>query len=136
MSLGDLSDDVANGLRKEARDALKAGKNLNPEAVARKAVLDRLGLKGTKAQITGNAIDWQKQAELAKLSGAGEQLRGKLIDDNLQLQNLLNQAVERTGGKATDQIGAMQGVADSLRYQLDQNKQFIGAAYDAAKSSR
>ncbi|MDH2523303.1 glycoside hydrolase family 24 protein [Acinetobacter baumannii] len=135
MSLGDLSDDVANGLRKEARDALKAGKNLNPEAVARKAVLDRLGLKGTKAQITGNAIDWQKQAELAKLSGAGDQLRGKLIDDNVQLQNLLNQAAERTGGNATDQFGAMQGAISSLNSQLDQNKQFIGAAYDAAKKA-
>ncbi|HFF8267464.1 TPA: glycoside hydrolase family 104 protein [Acinetobacter baumannii] len=135
MSLGDLSDDVVNGLRKEARDALKAGKNLNPEAVARKAVLDRLGLKGTKAQITGNAIDWQKQAELAKLSGAGDQLRGKLIDDNVQLQNLLNQAAERTGGNATDQFGAMQGAISSLNSQLDQNKQFIGAAYDAAKKA-
>ncbi|EPX3864218.1 glycoside hydrolase family 24 protein [Acinetobacter baumannii] len=135
MSLGDLSDDVANGLRKEARDALKAGKNLNPEAVARKAVLDRLGLKGTKAQVTGNAIDWQKQAELAKLSGAGDQLRGKLIDDNLQLQNLLNQAAERTGGNATDQFGAMQGAISSLNSQLNQNKQFIGAAYDAARKA-
>ncbi|MFK6747771.1 glycoside hydrolase family 104 protein [Acinetobacter baumannii] len=135
MSPGDLSDDVANGLRKEARDALKAGKNLNPEAVARKAVLDRLGLKGTKAQVTGNAIDWQKQAELAKLSGAGDQLRGKLIDDNLQLQNLLNQAAERTGGNATDQFGAMQGAISSLNSQLNQNKQFIGAAYDAARKA-
>ncbi|EXB85707.1 hypothetical protein J542_0581 [Acinetobacter baumannii 299505] len=135
MSLGDLSDDVANGLRKEARDALKSGKNLNPEAVARKAVLDRLGLKGTKAQITGNAIDWQKQAELAKLSGAGDQLRGKLIDDNVQLQNLLNQAAERTGGNATDQFGAMQGAISSLNSQLNQNKQFIGAAYDAARKA-
>lgn len=133
MSLSDLSDDVVNGLRKEAADALKSGKNLNPEAVARKAVLDRLGLKGTKAQVTGNAIDWQKQAELAKLSGAGDQLRGKLIDDNVQLQNLLNQAAERTGGNATDQFGAMQGAISSLNSQLDQNKQFIGAAYDAAK---
>ncbi|WP_436463104.1 hypothetical protein [Acinetobacter seifertii] len=135
MSLGELSDDVANGLRKEATDALKSGKNLNPEAVARKAVLDRLGLKGTRAQISGNAIDWQKQAELAKLSGAGDQLRGKLIEDNVQLQNLLNKAAERTGGNATDQFGAMQNAASSLTSQLDQNKHFIGAAYDAAKKA-
>lgn len=135
MSLGDLSDDVANGLRKEAANALKAGKNLNPEAVARKAVLDRLGLKGTKAQITGNALDWQKQSELAKLTGAGDQLRGKLIDDNVQLQDLLNKAAERTGGNATDQFGAMQGAVSSLNSQLDQNKQFIGAAYDAARKA-
>lgn len=135
MSLGDLSDDVANGLRKDAANALKAGKNLNPEAVARKAVLDRLGLKGTKAQVTGNALDWQKQSELAKLTGAGDQLRGKLIDDNVQLQDLLNKAAERTGGNATDQFGAMQGAVSSLNSQLDQNKQFIGAAYNTARNA-
>ncbi len=135
MSLGELSDDIANGLRKDAANALKGGKNLNPEAVARKAVLDRLGLKGTKAQITGNALDWQKQSELAKLTGAGDQLRAKLIDDNVQLQDLLNKAAERTGGNATDQFGAMQGVISSLNSQLDQNKQFIGAAYDAARKA-
>lgn len=135
MSLGDLSDDVVRGLRKEAADALKSGKNLNPQAVARKAVLDRLGLKGTKAQITGDAIDWQKQAELAKITGSGDSLRGKFIEDNVELQNLLNKASEKTGGNATDQYGAMKNALDSVSTQLDQNKQFIGAAYDAAKKA-
>ena len=75
IRLGDLSDEVANGLRQDAQKALRSGKNLNPEAVARKAVLDRLGIKGTQAQITGDAKLWQKEAELAKISGAGDQLR-------------------------------------------------------------
>ncbi|HAV3775883.1 hypothetical protein [Acinetobacter baumannii] len=135
MSLGDLSDDVANGLRKEARDALKAGKNLNPEAVARKAVLDQVGIKGTKGQVSGNAEVWQREAELAKLQNVGTPLREKFIEDNKQLANLLEDATTRTGGKAVDQYGAMQSVVNSLNSQLDQNKQFIGAAYDAAKKA-
>lgn len=135
MSLGELSDDVANGLRKEARDALKAGKNLNPEAVARKAVLDQVGIKGTKGQVSGNAEVWQREAELAKLQNVGTPLREKFIEDNKQLANLLEDATTRTGGKAVDQYGAMQSVVNSLNSQLDQNKQFIGAAYDAAKKA-
>ncbi|WP_151823437.1 hypothetical protein [Acinetobacter nosocomialis] len=135
MSLGDLSDDVANGLRKEAADALKSGKNLNPEAVARKAILDQVGIKGTKAQVSGNAQQWQREAELAKLQDVGAPLREKFIDDNKQLASLLDSANARTGGKAVDQIGAMQNAVSSLGNQLDQNKQFIKAAYDAASKA-
>ncbi|SSQ30158.1 Uncharacterised protein [Acinetobacter baumannii] len=135
MSLGDLSDDVINGLRKEAKDALKAGKNLNPQAVARKAVLDQVGIKGTKGQVSGNAQQWQKEAELAKLQNVGAPLREKFIDDNKQLASLLDSANASTGGKATDQYGAMQNALSSVNSQLDQNKQFINAAYDAAKKA-
>ncbi|WP_436872657.1 hypothetical protein [Acinetobacter haemolyticus] len=135
MSLGELSDDVARALRSDAEKLLKSGKDLNADAVARKAVLDRLGLKGTRAQVSGNAQDWQKQAELAKISGSGDQLRDKLIDDNVQLQRLLNKAAEKTGGNATDQYGAMQNALDSVNTQLQQNKGFIGAAYDAARKA-
>ncbi len=135
MSLGDLSDDVANGLRKEAADALKSGKNLNPEAVARKAVLDQVGIKGTKGQVSGNAQQWQKEAELAKLQNVGAPLREKFIDDNKQLANLLDSANASTGGKATDQYGAMQNALSSVNSQLDQNKQFINAAYEAARKA-
>lgn len=135
MSLGELSDDVANGLRKEAADALKSGKNLNPEAVARKAVLDQVGIKGTKAQVSGNAQQWQKEAELAKLQNVGAPLREKFIDDNKQLASLLDSANARTGGKAVDQLGAMQNAISALGNQLDQNKQFINAAYEAARKA-
>lgn len=135
MSLGELSNEVANGLRNDAKKLLQSGTDLNPDAVARKAVLDRLGLKGTRAQVTGNAQDWQQQAELAKISGAGDQLRGKLIDDNVQLQRLLNEASGRTGGSSTDQYGAMQSALDAVTGQLDQNKQFIRAAYGNARTA-
>lgn len=135
MSLSELSDDVVNGLRKEAADALKSGKNLNPEAVARKAVLDQVGIKGTKAQVSGNAQQWQKEAELAKLQNVGAPLREKFIDDNKQLASLLDSANARTGGKAVDQLGAMQNAISALGNQLDQNKQFINAAYEAARKA-
>lgn len=135
IRLGDLSDEVANGLRQDAQKALRAGKNLNPEAVARKAVLDRLGIKGTQAQITGDAKLWQKEAELAKISGAGDQLREKFISDNSQIANLLDEAILKTGGRATDQYGAVKNAADALLDQQSQNKAYIGAAYNAARNA-
>ena len=133
VKIGDLSDDVVAGLRKEVGAALKSGKAVNKEAVARKIVFDRLGIKPTRAQLTGDPVLWQKQAELAKIQGAGDPLRQTLINNENQVIGALDDVIAKTGGKATDQYGAIKGAADSLLDQNAQNKAFIGAAYDNAR---
>lgn len=136
VKIGDLSDDVVAGLRKEVGAALKSGKAVNKEAVARKIVFDRLGIKNpTRAQLTGNPVLWQKQAELAKIQGAGEPLRQALINNENQVIGALDDVIAKTGGKATDQYGAIKGAADSLLNQNTQNKAFVGAAYDNAMNA-
>ena len=133
VKISDLSDNVVAGLRKEVGAALKSGKAVNKEAVARKVVLDRVGIKNpTRAQLTGNPILWQKQAELAKIQGAGDPLRQTLINNENQVIGALDDVITKTGGKATDQYGAIKGAADSLLDQNAQNKAFVGAAYDNA----
>lgn len=134
MSLGELSDEVAKGLREDAMKAFQSGRNLSTEAVARKTVLDKLGIKGTQAQISGNAKQWQSEAELAKVQGAGDKLREKFISDNENLKKLLDAESARTGGNSVDQYGAGMDAAETLLNQHAQNKQFVSAAYDHAKS--
>lgn len=133
VKIGDLSDDVVAGLRKEVGAALKSGKAVNKEAVARKIVFDRLGIKPTRAQLTGDPILWQKQAELAKIQGAGDPLRQTLINNENQVIGALDDVIAKTGGNATDQYGAIKGATDSLLDRNAQNKAFIGAAYDNAR---
>lgn len=135
VKIGDLSDDIIAGLRKDVGAALKSGKAVNKEAIARKVVFDRLGIRPTQAQLTGNPILWQKQAELAKIQGAGDPLREKLVQDNVQLAGLLDDVALKTGGKANDAYGAASGAIDALKGQQAQNKEFISAAYDAARKS-
>lgn len=135
LSLGQLSDDVANGLRQDALKALQSGKDLNTTAVARKAVLDRLGLKGTNAQVTGDVKQWQQQAELAKINGAGDPLRDKFIDDNVQLTRLLNEAAENTKGRSIDRYGAMEDALSAVQGQLAQNKDYIRTIYNSARKA-
>src|SRR5690606_22990280 len=135
MRLSELSDEVANGLRNEAKKALQSGKDLSPEAIVRKAALDKVGIKGTRAQITGNAKQWQQEAELAKVQGAGDDLREKFISDNKQLSDLLNEQITATGGKSVDQFGVGKDAAESLLGQHASNKQFVKEAYNAAKNA-
>ncbi|MEG0346725.1 MAG: hypothetical protein RR605_01630, partial [Acinetobacter sp.] len=135
VKISDLSDDVVAGLRKEVGAALKSGKAINKEAVARKIIFDRLGIKPTRAQLNGDPILWQKQAELAKIQGAGDPLRQTLINNENQVIGALDDVISKTGGKATDQYGAIKGAADSLLDQNAQNKAFVGAAYDNAMNA-
>lgn len=135
IKLSDLSDDVAQGLRRDAKKALDAGYNLNPKAVERKAVLDSLGIKGTKAQITGNAQQWQKEAELAKVNGVGNALRDKFIGDNQQLNDLLEQSIKNTGGNALDNLGAAQVARDTLNHFDQQAHTKINQMYQAARDA-
>lgn len=132
MRLSELSDEVANGLRNEAKKALQSGKDLSLEAIVRKAALDKVGIKGTRAQITGNAKQWQQEAELAKVQGVGDDLREKFISDNKRLSDLLDEQITATGGKSVDQFGVGKDAAESLLDQYASNKQFVNAAYDVA----
>lgn len=135
MKLSDLSDDVAKGLRADAKKALSSGKALSPDAVARKVVLDRLGIKGTRAQITGDPKLWQQEAELAKVS-AGDALRDKFIADNKKLAGLLDESITATGGKAIDQYGVSQEAMETLVGRYAKNKEFVGSAYDIARKAQ
>ena len=58
-----------------------------------------------------------------------------MVQDNQQLAGFLDDAALKTGGKADDAYGAASGAIDALKGQQAQNKEFIGAAYDAARKS-
>lgn len=135
IKISDLSDDIVKGLKKDVAAALKSGKAVDSEAIARKVVLDRVGIRPTKAQLTGNPKLWQKEAELAKLQDVGEPLRDKFVKDNIQLRTLVDDEIAKVGGKADDGFAAAQNATDSLLKQNKQNKSFVNAAYDNAYKS-
>lgn len=135
VKLSDLSADVQRVLRADAKKALQSGKALSPEAVARKVALEKVGIKGTKGQITGDAKQWQQEAELAKLQGVGDDLREKFISDNKRLGELLDNEAQATGGNSIDAFNAGKGAAESLLGQYRQNKDFVSQAYDFAKNA-
>lgn len=136
ISLNDLSQTVVKSLRDDAIKAVQSGKNLNPTAVARKVVLDRLGLKGTRAQVSGDAAQWQHEAELAKIQNAGTLLRDKFIDDDKQLTRLLEEAEQSTGGKSIDRYGVMDSALESIQNQLGKNKEYINSLYNSAQKAQ
>lgn len=137
IRMGDLSDDILRGLRKDVGAALKSGKAVNKEAVARKVVFDRLGITPTKAQLTGDPKLWNQQAELSKVQTfkGNNPLQDKLIQDNEKLSTLMDDFVVNTNGAAPDQYGAMSKAVDALDNHNATMKQQVGQMYDAAKAA-
>lgn len=131
INIGDLPEEFANSLRKNAVSAIRSNKTINEDALVRQAKLGELGLKGTQAQITRNPQQWQKEAELAKVSG-GDALRNKHIDDDSKLNNLMSEASDKTGGTAVDQYGAMQNVVNAAKNKLDSSKENYKSLYNRA----
>lgn len=135
ISIDDLSASVRETLRKNAIKAEKAGKNIDKDAAARAALLESLGIKGTKGQITRDPIQWQREAELAKIDGAGDKLREKFVDDNAKLKGLMDDVAGGTGGTAPNNYVAMQNALDTTRDKLAQNKEYVDSLYAMARNA-
>lgn len=131
-----LSSAIKQSLQTDVQKALLSGKAADPQSVIRKITLEKLGLKGAQAQISGRPQDWQKSAELAKIQGAGDPLRAKFTQDNENLTSLLGQAEAKTGGKAIDEYGAMQSATKAISDQSSLNKEYIKMAYGSARTAQ
>lgn len=135
LKLEDLPDDVAKALRADAKKALKAGKVLDDDAIARKAFLESKGFKPTHAQVTRNATDWTNERELAKLKSTDGVLTQKYVDDDTQLRQMLDDEIVATGGKKTDDYAFNQELLATAQAKIAQNKEKVRQAYDVAKNA-
>jgi len=84
-------------LSAEAQRLLSAEDVVDPAARARQLFLEEQGLTGTRAQITGEAAEFQAQQELAKTSG---RVRTALEAQEQVLAGRFENAISATGGSA------------------------------------
>ncbi len=86
-------DDFAN----QTRQQLQTADVQDPAALARQRFLEQQGITPTRAQVTGEAADFQTQQELAKTSG---RVRRALEAQEEVIQRNFENAVGATGGSA------------------------------------
>lgn len=132
LKLSDLSDDTVKTLRSQAKNAVKSGRALDDDTIARIAFLESKGFKPTKAQATRNATEWTAERELAKRKGAGDILTGKYVEDNQHLLQMLDDEIVATGGQKTDNYGMNQDILQTAQAKIQANKAKTRQAYDVA----
>jgi len=128
LNVNQLTDDVMNGLVRDAQAALKVGGNLNPAQMARKADIENVGATPFKAAITREPRDWQQFKNLRGVEGAGDDIV-RVEQANAQA---LTDALQRvgSGGKSKYEVG--ESVIDAVSKKSREMQSEIGKLYQAA----
>jgi hypothetical protein len=129
-----LSDQVKASLIADAKKALSAGGQLDPQALARKADFEELGMKPTLGQILREKDPGQFQFEknTVGIQGAGESIGQRFTEQNAQLIQRLN---ELRAGQGLDKFQAAQGILGHLKGVDDARNSAVNALYDKAKNA-
>lgn len=104
VDLASLGETGRAALQRDTRRALSTGADLSPEALVRRERMRRFGYEGPSGPTEGQlTLDpWQRgdESDLSKLTGVGEDLKGRF--EAQQQQDLLNveQFQEQYGGPA------------------------------------
>jgi hypothetical protein len=116
-------------LNAESKRLFETGDISDEAAAARKMFLEERGITPTRAQITGDATDFQSQQELFKTSG---KVRRALEGQEDVLSSQFENAITATGGSANaSRSSAMDFIADRS-IDLDRS---ISDAYKAAREA-
>lgn len=126
IDIKSITPQMANFINQEADKALKSGKNLDLEALARSADFESLGMKPLLGQVTRDPTQF---AQERNLRGAGTAIQERLTEQNKTLQNIFGKGAEG----ATEPYQAGNRFIDTLRQQDEAAKSQIDALYKAAR---
>ncbi|ABX34599.1 hypothetical protein Daci_1959 [Delftia acidovorans SPH-1] len=131
-----IPERARQALRTELRDALQAGKELNPDAVRRLADFTATGLTPTRGSVTLNPVQITREMNLAKI---GANAGNADLQGLAQIQNENNvrliQSLNEQGATRGDLQRAGEQITSSILGRRDNLRSAEQAAWDAAKSS-
>lgn len=136
VKVADLPPAVKYGIAAEAAAQSAANGAINPEALARKANLEGLGLKPTDAMVTRDPIQWAKEREDAKaLDGSGAPLMTTFQNNNQALRDHLHDVGEQSGGATATPYDAGQSIIGATKAKLAEWQGDVSRAYEDVAQS-
>lgn len=131
LNWGALEAGLKDRIMKTIDDAQAVDSTLPPEALARKAIYESLGIKPTKALITRNFDDALNEQNLLT-EPEGQALRNLYIENNQTIrQNIRGLA----GGNAVDAPTYGQQFRSGLEKGAEQSRRTTGKFYEAARKA-
>lgn len=129
-----LTQQAQAAILKDADDALKAGGQLDFKALARKADFEKVGIKPTLGQLTGDPMQYQFEQNSRGIVGGGESLSQRFNEQNTGLVDAINRMRGGIGDSELDKYGANVKVQEALRKINETRSVAKNELYDAAKS--
>lgn len=117
----DFAQDVAKGMRESG---------VTKETLERFNLFEEMGLKPTRAQVTGLKDDWLVQQEMLKQSGG---VAERMAEQDAIIGQHIDALITRTGGKTADSIDASNVLQKVVSGRVNQVDEAIDAAYQAAR---
>lgn len=118
-------------VQQQVYEALKTGKQLDPNALLRKAEFEALGIQPTQGQVTRDPMQFARERNLRGIEGAGEPLAQRFSEQNNQLTSMLN----RQAAGAVDPDVAGSRLMSALELQDRPVKANVSKAYSAARDN-
>lgn len=129
-----IPDTVRSGLVAEAQRALRAGTDIDPQAITRLATARMEGVELTQGQATRNPLAWSREQNLARTE-PGQPLAQRFTEQNARLVGGMNQRVAQTGAETADPYDVGSAALTTLRSQDAAARAGVSSAYDEFRSA-
>jgi len=131
-----LGTKLQNNIIREARRQLNSGQGLDPDALARKAILDSYEFRPTRAQITRNRHDATLESDLMKMPEVGEDLYQQHAAQPGILKELMEKEAKAGGAILGDTHETVFGKAfDALDTAWRLSQEEVRKLYAVAKAA-
>lgn len=136
MDYSQVPERARQAMRAEMASALKAGRELDPEAVRRLAEFRTLGVTPTRGMVTQDPVQITREMNLAKIgaNSADGELQGLARVQNQNNARLI-QVMNEQGANRGNAAQAGDALTSSVIGRRDALRSAEQAAWDAAKSS-
>lgn len=136
MDFNALTQETRKSLLNDAAEALKVGGKLDADALARKAQIETVGAKPTRASVTRSPQDWQFEQNTRGLrEGIGDPIVKRAQDNAAAMTDYLGKLRSATGGKATTPYEAGESAVNAIKAQDAEKEKVVSGLYDAYRSS-
>lgn len=132
---GKLSTDVQKSMVTDVRAAIKAGKPITPEQIARYADFKAIGAPATRGQITLDPMLVKQEQNLKGVMGVGEDLTQRFDLQNRAVFDRLAQTQAGTGSANANPLDAGRAITERLAGVNAAEQAKVRAAYTAAKNA-
>ena len=136
MDFSRLSAEAQAALSEDVRATLRAGVAVSADDVERKAAMLAIGMKPTSAQISKDPKRWGFERNTADITGAGDRLKARFVEQNGQMYGNSQYIAKSAGGTAPDAHEASRVALSSLLSADKSKRAAIDAAYDAARNTK
>lgn len=129
LDVNTLSPKTKANLSAEASKQADALGQADPDALARGALLDELGLTKTNGMVSRNPIEWAQEREQAKDQKFGTPLMNAFTGNMRKINAGLSDLTEQTGGDITTAHNVGNQIADAVNNRYAELGKGISAEY-------